>query len=234
MLPSCRLEFKRFQDCIGSLIFHNNGSSWWIKIAIDGSLPEQVVRLGYLKRHYLFREFIEAIDFAQLQLLDDTVTHIILSLSEQSQNSITIKDGYQNSENFLISNAHRICYKITEDPLRTIYPTLEQARCLPTFEATSLQTVEDLYPTVDTVLFKQHMFVYKKIDRPHYIPEDTEDILNEIDVLAKLRGLPNIAQLVGLVVSEDPYKTCPSTDMQTVIRGFLLEYYPGGSLEKVF
>lgn len=233
MLPSCRLEFKQFQDCIGSLIFHNNDSSWWIKIAMDGSLPEQIVGLGFLKRQYLFREFIEAIDFAKLQLLNDTVTHIMLSLTEQSQNSITIKNGYQNSENFFISNAHRMCCNVTEDPMRTIYPTLEQARCLPTFEATSLQTVEDIYPTVDTVLFKQDMFVYKKIHRPLYIPDDTDNVLKEIDVLAELRGLPNFAQLVGLVVSENPYKTFPSTDMPTVITGFLLEYCPGGSLEKV-
>lgn len=233
MLPSCRLEFKQFKDCIGSLIFHNNDASWWIKIAMDGSLPEQIVGLGFLKRRSLFREFIEAIDFAQLQLLDDTVTHIILNLTEQSQNSITIKNGYQSSENFFVSNAHRMCCNITEDPMRTIYPTLERSRCLPTFEVTSLQTVENIYPTVDTVLFKQHMFAYKKIDRPLYIPSDTETILTESDVLAGLRGLPNFAQLVGLVVSENPYKTCPSTDMPTVITGFLSEYCPGGSLEKV-
>jgi hypothetical protein len=32
--------------------------------------------------------------------------------------------------------------------------------------------------------------------------------MNEIDALAQFRGQPNIAQLVGLVVSENPYKTC--------------------------
>ena len=238
-LPLYRLEFKSFQDWNGArlsqtLIFHNNGSSWWIKVAVDWSLPEQVLGLGYFKRRFVFQEFVEAIDFGQLQLLDDTMTTINLSLTEQSQNSITIRNGHQNPANLLIAVAHRIYYTIVEDPKRVIYPILERQRCLPTYEACCLQTIEVIAPTVSTVLFKQQIFAYKTIDRPIYEPEDTEHILNEIDVLEQLRGLPSIAQLVGLVVSENPYKTCPSTDSPAVITGFLLEYYPGGSLEQVF
>lgn len=239
--PLCRLEFKSFQDWNGdrlsqTLIFHNNGSSWWIKVVVDGSLPEQVLGLGlgYFKRRFVFQEFVEAIDFGQLQLLNDTVTAINLSLTEQSQNSITIRNGHQNPANLLIAVVHRMCCTIAEDPKRVTYPTLERQRGLPTFEAHCLQTVEVVAPTVRTVLFKQQMFAYKTIDRPIYEPEDTEHVLNEIDVLEQLRGLPSIAQLVGLVVSEDPYKTCPSTNSPAVITGFLLEYYPGGSLEANF
>lgn len=57
-------------------------------------------------------------------------------------------------------------------------------------------------------------------------------MLDEIDVLENLRGLPGFAQLVGLVVSENPYKTHPSTDIPAVLTGVLLEYYSGGSLEQ--
>ncbi|KAJ5135134.1 uncharacterized protein N7515_004412 [Penicillium bovifimosum] len=237
--PLCGLEFKSFQDWNGdrpsqTLIFHNNCSSWWIKVAVDGSLPEQALGLGSFKRRFVFQEFVEAIDFGQLQLLDDTVTTINLSLTEQSQNSITIRNGHQNPANFLIAVAHRMCCIIAEDPRRVIYPTLERQQCLPAFEARCLQTVEVVAPTVRTVLFKEQIFAYKTIDRPIYEPEDTEHVLNEINVLEQLRGLPSIAQLVGLVVSEDPYKTCPSTNSPAVITGFLLEYYPRGSLEQIF
>ncbi|KAJ5803783.1 uncharacterized protein N7518_000086 [Penicillium psychrosexuale] len=237
--PLYRLDFKSFQDWNGdrpsqTLIFHNNDSSWWIKVTVDWSLPEQVLSLGYLKRRSVFREFLEAIDFVQLQLLDDTVTNITLNLTEQSQNSIIIRDGYQNPVNFFITVAHRMYCKIAEDPKRVTYSALEWERCLPTFEARCLHTVEVIAPTVSIVVFEQRLFAYKTIDRPIYEPEDTNHVLNEIDVLAQLRGLPSIAQLVGLVVSENPYKTCPSTDMPTVITGFLLEYYSGGSLEQIF
>ncbi|KAJ6185216.1 hypothetical protein N7519_006517 [Penicillium mononematosum] len=236
-LLSYRLEFKSYRDWNGErpsqvLILHNNGSSWWIKFALYGSVP-QAVPLGYLQHRSIFQKFVEAIDFGQFQLLDDTVTNITLSLTEQSHNSITIRDGYQDLANSYIAVAHQMCYEIAEDPQRVVYPTLERERCLPTFEAHCLQNIEVIPPTVSTALFKQQKFVYKKIDRPIYEPGDTEHILNEIEVLTQLRGLPNIAQLVGLVVSENPYKTCPSTDMATVITGFLLEYYPGGSLEQI-
>lgn len=135
--------------------------------------------------------------------------------------------------NFYIAVAHQMRCKIAEDPKRVRYPTLDRNQCLPTFKASCLQIVEAIAPTVSTVLFKQQKFAYKMIDRPIYEPEDTEHILNEIDALTQLRGEPNIAQLVGLVISENPYKTRPSTDMPTVITRFLLEYYSGGSLEEM-
>lgn len=83
------------------------------------------------------------------------------------------------------------------------------------------------------VLVEHRKFAYKTIDRLIYVPGDAEHILDEIDALAQFRGKPNIAQLVGLVVSSNPYKTCPLTDMPAVITGFLAEYYPGGSLEQI-
>ncbi|CAG8892382.1 unnamed protein product [Penicillium egyptiacum] len=118
-----------------------------------------------------------------------------------------------------------MCYKIAEDPKRVRYPTLNQDRCLPTFDASCLHNVEVIVLRVSTVRFKQHEFAYRTIDYPIYEPEDTNNILNEIDALTQLRRQPNMAQLVGLVISGNPYKTCPSTDMP-VIMGLLLEYYP--------
>ncbi|KAJ6142637.1 hypothetical protein N7471_002090 [Penicillium samsonianum] len=182
---SYRLEFKSFHDWNGghpsqTLIFHTKDSSWWIKVVVDWSLPESILVLGYFKRRSILQRFIEAIDFEQLHLLGDTVTNITLSMTEQSQNSITIRDGYQTSVNFYIAVAHQMRCKTAEDPKR----------------ASCLRIVEVIAPTVSTVLFKQQKFAYKMIDRPIYEPEDTEHILNEIDALIQLRGEPNIAQLV--------------------------------------
>ncbi|CAG8227947.1 unnamed protein product [Penicillium salamii] len=103
----------------------------------------------------------------------------------------------------------------------------------PIFEARDLQTVEVVAAAVSKVMFKQQMFAYKVIDRILYIPEDTESLLEEIEVLAQLDGVPHIAQLVGMVATEDPYKTYPSTDLPPVITGFLLEYHPGGTLQQI-
>lgn len=88
------LEYQSYKILNGNcplqtLIFHN-GYSWWIKIAVDWSLPEAIQNLGYLKEPSMFRQFIEAIDLSKLPLLDDTLTKIALSLTEQNQNSIMI------------------------------------------------------------------------------------------------------------------------------------------------
>ncbi|RJE18586.1 Protein kinase domain-containing protein [Aspergillus sclerotialis] len=196
-------------------------------------LPDSAVGSGYFKRQSMFQEFLEAIDFSQLPLLDDTVTNITLTLPEDRQKSIKIRNGYQKDANPFISNAHRTSYHIAEDPERVMYPILDRSQNLPTIDAGRLEIIEAIAPTVSTVLFQKNKFVYKTIDRPIYIPGDTEHILNEINVLTQFSGKPNIAQLVGVVVSEDPYKTRPSAIRPPVITGLLLEYYSGGSLQQI-
>ncbi|KAJ5827600.1 hypothetical protein N7447_004363 [Penicillium robsamsonii] len=235
---SSSLEFKSYQEWNGdrpsqTLIFRNNGSSWWIKVVVDWSLPESILHLGYLKRRCLFQTFVEAVDFSQLQLLEDTVTMLTLSFTGQRDNSVTIRDRHRAIPNYFIGVAHQICCKITEDPRRVIYPTFDRDRYHPIFEASYLRDIKAIAPTISTVFFNQQKFAYKTIDRPIYEPGDTNHILDEIDALTQLRGQPNIAQIIGTVVSENPYKTYPSTDMPAVIIGFLLEYYPGGSLEEI-
>ncbi|EED14485.1 serine-threonine protein kinase, putative [Talaromyces stipitatus ATCC 10500] len=227
---SYELEFKSFQDWNGdhpsqTLVFHDNFSSWWIKVEI-----------GYLKRRAIFQEFVKAIDFGQLDLIDDTVTRISLTLAEQSHKPIpirNIRNDYQTEANFFLSIAHRVSFQIEEDPGRIIYPILGQDQDLPIFEASHLQDEKVIAPTVSIVRFKQKRFAYKKIDRPIYEAGDTQHILNEIDALAHFRGQPNIAQLIGLVISGNPYKTRPPTISVPVITGFLLEYYTEGCLEQV-
>ncbi|KAG0157153.1 hypothetical protein PDIDSM_4338 [Penicillium digitatum] len=99
-------SMQKLENLIQTLLFPNNGSLWWIKVVVDWSLPESILDLGYFQRRSTFQRFIEAADFGQLQLLEDTVTMITFSLTEQSQNSITIRDGYQTTANFFIVVAH--------------------------------------------------------------------------------------------------------------------------------
>ncbi|KAL4899829.1 hypothetical protein BDW74DRAFT_183316 [Aspergillus multicolor] len=126
-------------------------------------------------------------------------------------------------------------YTITEDPKRVVYPPVEDRnRGLRQFKASQLQVLDMVAATVSIVLVEDQKFAFKSIDRLIYVPGDDEHVLNEIDALVQCSGEPNIAQLVGLVVSEDPYKTCSLSDtLASLVTKGVLEYYPGGSLEEV-
>ncbi|KAJ5106644.1 hypothetical protein N7456_003319 [Penicillium angulare] len=236
--PACELSLEFYHDWNGNclshtIICHKDGSSWWVKVVVEGSLPTTITTLGYLRRRATFRSFLEVIDFSQLRLLDNTLSRITLTLTEESHNSIPIQATVQDTENLFIAVCHRMRYEIEEDPKRVIYPNVEKIQGLRLFDASCLQIGEILAPTVYTAIVEQRKYAYKKIDRPLYEPEDTQGILFEIDALMHCRGQPNIAQIIGLVVSENPYKTSPYNNMPQVIRGFLLQYYPRGSLEQM-
>ncbi|KAJ5106867.1 hypothetical protein N7456_003542 [Penicillium angulare] len=233
------LVFKNYHDWNAhrpshTLIFRHNGLSWWIKVCLEGSLPTAITTLGYRLRRSTFRAFLEAVDFARFQLLDNTLSGITLTLTEESHHSLPIQVTSHDAENFYLAVSHRMLYKIEEDPKRVIYPSFGQIQCcLRTFDASCLQSGDFIAPAVSAVIVEGKKYAFKTIDRPLYEPRDTQDILDEIHALAQFHGQPHIAQIVGLVVSGNPYQTNPSENMPQVIKGFLLEFYPGGSLEQV-
>lgn len=94
---SYRVELKSFQDWNGdcpsqTLIFHHNCSSLWIRVKTDWSLPKSMLEHRYLQRKSTFRTFVEAIDFAQLPLLENTMTSIELRLTGNSGTPIAIRN----------------------------------------------------------------------------------------------------------------------------------------------
>lgn len=202
---------------------------------MNGTLPEYMMALSHSERRSAFQKFLEAIEFAQLPLLNNTVSKVALTWANSMQSSIKIRDHFHTIDNFWINSANRMHCAISEDTERVIYPAVDQIRVqdLQTIDLSYLQHVDTITPNVSIVLSETQRFVYKTIERDTYVPSDTQRMLEEINVLAQFRGQPNIAQLVGLVVSEHPYQTFPSSKMPSVITGFLLEYYSGGSLEQV-
>ena len=158
---SRELEFKSFQDWNGdhpsqTLIFHDDSSLWWIKVEIAWAIPEPILKIRYLKRRSMFQEFIKAIDFGQLDLLDDTVTRISLTMTDQIHKPFPIRivpNDYQTGANYFLSIAHRMSFQIGEDPGRTIYPALNQAQDLPTFKASLLKDHEVIAPAVLIMLY---------------------------------------------------------------------------------
>ena len=74
----------------------------------------------------------------------------------------------------------------------------------------------------------------KVVSRPLYYSHDTEVIRKELENLELFRSVPGTVQSAGIAVSPNPYSTTRTSEQPSAITGVLLEFYRGGSLEKIF
>lgn len=68
---------------------------------------------------------------------------------------------------------------------------------------------------------------YNEINRPLYVPRDSEVLEKQLRNLERLRGTE------GVVRSDNPYQTAKTKkdDSRAVLQGILLEYHPNGTLQ---
>ena len=78
----------------------------------------------------------------------------------------------------------------------------------------------------------ERLFIYKRIDRPLYQSMDTQVLVVEARNLQRLSFSAHIVKLVAIAVSANPYRTDSVKEGQPVIRGIILEYHTGGTLEQ--
>ncbi|KAJ6028593.1 hypothetical protein N7540_004169 [Penicillium herquei] len=122
---------------------------------MKGPLPESITELGYLRRRLSFQDFVVAISFAQLQRLDNTISSIDLTLTDDIQNQL------QLSKNFYIGVAHTIMIhcNIMVDPARVIYTTADQVhrdiQDLGMLDASCLQNTECVESCARAWLFQK-------------------------------------------------------------------------------
>ena len=247
-----------------NVIFRTEGGSkWHVKVTFKGVLTSQipssptgaamqfsadnVVRRP--KRREEFAELVSSIDFRRLDLIDDTVTEITLTMPSTEEEE---PNGWNHDacprplpgnfstlpkSNRFAEIAKLLVYSAREDPGRVRYPPLDDVP-LPTVPFASLRKEKEWgrvfrvradYPDPET----EQVFIFKEIERPFYRPVDTEVDMQEIHNLRLFDGVPTIVQLAALVTSEDPYLTTPGKERTPVIRGMLLEYAKKGNLEAI-
>ncbi|KAJ5162688.1 uncharacterized protein N7500_004518 [Penicillium coprophilum] len=213
-----------------TLIFRDGGCQWWIKIIVIGRLtqfrPLKKVRCDE------FTQFAKSIDYRALPLLDDTVTKVSLTISKETHNSVKFRHGCKLQDNAYATIAHKMNYEITEDPKRVFYPVCSSLS-LRRIDVNQLQSKREILGGVSKVLLENQAFAYKEINRPLYIPCDSEYIMKELEVLMQFQGCSGIVQLAGVVVCTYPYKTDPASERPKVVSGFLLEFWDLGSLEQI-
>jgi tRNA A-37 threonylcarbamoyl transferase component Bud32 len=226
-----------------NIIFYSASSRWHIKVTFKGNTITGDVEETFIKAQKIYsirrqqlRAFIPFIRFECLPLLEDTVTEVefgpipvasrTLPLSSKI-NELPVENGYHQ----FVDNLY---YQVWEDPSRTRYPSFVNDLSVPTTALAGIKTIAKIAPGISRVNIssdpKERCYIFKSIDKQFYKPRDTKVLEQELQNL-KLFRQSTIVQLISVVISTNPYHTGKSEDSSSVLRGFLLEYHPGGTLE---
>ncbi|OAF60325.1 hypothetical protein VC83_03529 [Pseudogymnoascus destructans] len=227
------------------LVYHSAHREWHVKVTFKGTL--QAVQTSTFaskpERRTQLVNLCLCIDFDRLELLDDTVTELIITYQQgattttRSCQTIHFKST-PDIESEYASIANRLCVIIRKDPYRVRFPTFENTvDPIHTRDLSQITKTQEFSMGVckACVNSDETTYVYKEVDRPLYEPRDTNVLEQELHNLKLLRGIEGVAQLVAAVVSGNPYQTIKTSkvDNQTVLRGILLEYHSNGTLEDV-
>lgn len=142
-----------------TLIYHLHDKKWWIKVTFKGAVssfshnaePEQIKPKR--ERRNEFQDFVTMIDFQSLDLLDDTVTELILNEDTQTTEAVNLHREPEDTTRFtkLIRNLR---FYIREDPLRVIYPPSRQFPSFRAIEVAELIQEDEITDGVFRVLHK--------------------------------------------------------------------------------
>ncbi|PGG95007.1 serine/threonine protein kinase [Polytolypa hystricis UAMH7299] len=259
-MGSCNIEYIKqpyWEDqgflCLGTdepsrrshnAIVHTHGKSFHIKVTFKGEFYSEFLGPLFistkpektkLKRREQFEKFLSAIDFEQFQFLDDTVTELELTPAHPCP-----RDGAGGLSSTTIASAasnltKHLRWKIHEDSSRVLYPLYTSNETVSEVLCSDIQVLETLAGGVSRVQIphsnRETCYVSKEIKRPFYRPWDTDVILQELENLKLFSNIPEIVQLTGVLLSENPYQSVPREHGPVVLRGLLLEYHAGGTLE---
>ncbi|OAA53597.1 Protein kinase-like domain protein [Niveomyces insectorum RCEF 264] len=204
------------------------------------------------KRRDGLRDLCRCIDFRRIDLLDDTVTELLIArgVGGDQKKQLHLKTPLSNDSEYA-PFAEDLWFRIREDPLRVRFPICSDTERAPTMEWAILQrhSDEDLGDGVYRVRLRDdghndnnngkgigNLYVCKEINRQIYRPRDTDVLEREMQNLLRLRDAgtnANIVRLHALLVSRNPYQTVSGDDVGGAVhlRGILLEYHPNGTLK---
>ncbi|KAI9889131.1 MAG: hypothetical protein M1814_005793 [Vezdaea aestivalis] len=223
-----------------NVIFCSKGARWHIKVTFKGNI---ITRAAFIKsqqsysiRRQQLRAFTSNIKFECLPLLEDTVTEIEFGPIPVTSTKLPLSSKLEELpvENGYYQFANDLYYQVREDPSRIEYPSLVKDIPEPATALAELQKNAKVAPGIYRVNIisdvKEQNYIFKSIDKPFYQPRDTKVLEQELANLKLCRHSP-VVQLVSVVISPNPYHTGNPEDACSVLRGFLLEYHPGGTLE---
>ncbi len=217
-----------------SLIVRFSRSKWHVRITFHGTLQSSArVFPKRTKRRNDLQNLCLCIDFKQLRLFDNTVTELLVTHSSNTNSYKLPLLRFPDADNGYATSANFLCASVQEDPLRVRFPLYCPRGSAPAKELSDIMKMQELEAGVyeARVDGDKALYIYKEIERPLYVPRDSEVLEQELRNLELLRGTEGIAWLVAAVVSNNPYQTTDGENSTTVLRGILLEHYPNGTLK---
>jgi hypothetical protein len=124
--------------------------------------------------------------------------------------------------------------RVREDPYRVRYPVYNGCdSCVPVKDLSIIKKIREFGMGVHLVRVDSDDYVYKEVDRPLYMPNDSKALEMELRNLERMHRNKGVVQLIAVVVSHNPYRTAKAVgyDPPTTLQGILLEYHPNGMLK---
>ncbi|KAK4154603.1 kinase-like domain-containing protein [Chaetomidium leptoderma] len=225
-----------------NLILRSSRSKWHLRVTFWGTIQDDQKPISSKrpKRRKDLEDLCRCIDFQQIQLLYDTVTEVLLTRERDcdTESSRLPCKTQPDSESEYASVVGHLWVRTREDPLRLRFPVYEPDSGIPTKDLSEIEISEE--DELDGGVYKvrlrgdEAVYVYKQVERPHYVSGDSDVLEQELRNLGLFRGKNvGIVQLVAAITSTNPHQTVESKkDIgSAVLRGFLLEYHPNGTLQ---
>ncbi|KAJ5582999.1 serine/threonine protein kinase [Penicillium sp. DV-2018c] len=215
------------------LVYYSQDKKWWIKVTFKGAVSPEHIK-SKPERRYEFQDFVRLIDFRSFTLLDGTVTEVILDEDPRTTEPLKLYREPENTNRFA-KLARNLRFHIREDPSRVIYPPCLQFPSFRAINVAELKEEDEISDGVFRVLHQRDRksYILKVVNRPFYQPRDSDVIQQELENLEQFKGVAGIVQPAGIAVFANPYATSQNCVNQMVVSGILLEYYSGGSLQRV-
>ena len=219
-----------------NLVLHSPEQKWHVKLTFEGKLQlgQSKTFAKVTKRRQDLENLGLCIDLDPSQLLDDTVTELLLMRQPHAHSERlrlkTLPDT--GSEYAVIVDQLWLC--IQEDLYRVQFPVyIGAGSSVPTRDVLEIKKIHEFSMGVHLVRVESDEYIYKEVERPLYEPRDSEVLELELRNLERMRGSEGVVQLIAAVVSDNPYRTTKAIigDPPTSLQGFLLEYHPNGTLQ---
>ena len=241
-------ERERLPKKLYTIFTGENGCKWWLTLTVhfneaaEGSNIRCLENSLYalkgpsVRKQALRNLFTTFVDFSELPFFDNTITRVRL------QTNIPTAQPKRNAGEFVVPRAVPSPCPTANDFLECLI-SKDETSAIP---YTSHTCYAQLYPTLRFVQYEdiallrkfrnnvyevcdqtlKTRFVFKEANNP----KDIEAQQNEVDALIRLATSPHVVGLSGLVVSDNPYHSRPTTPSEPIVRGFLLEHASRGNL----